>query len=445
MFLGRVLDETPAVVFLVDDQLVIRWANRTTEAVFGYPVDEVVGSSVLDFVDASSNPDAVESVVTAMGGRGPRLPMVFRANARDGSILTVEVTANVQLHDPVLGGLVVHLRPWDERHLLDRTLDAMAAGAPADTALRLLVDVLGSETVGAPAALVSDLRQGRAAGIVAAPGLLADLSGPGPGCSDAVASAWSSLLDRSDGAVHDVADLPPILRDPARAEGFQTLWVWPADPGHQRLASAWAVAWRSEPHLDRDEGRRTMMARVANLGGLILHRARQDEALARAAAHDALTGLPNRASLYDALDAQLGRLAEPAPAQVGVIYLDLDGFKPVNDRNGHGAGDRILAAIGSRLGAGAPPDALMARLGGDEFALVMATTGLEAMVDLAHRLVDVVGAPVELRAGEEVTVGVSAGVAVTADPACSADALIDAADRALYAAKRAGGGVKASD
>lgn len=445
MFLRRLLDETPAVVFLVDDQLVIRWANRAIEAVFGYSVDEVLGASVLDFVDASSNPDAVDSVVTAMGGRGPRLPMVFRANARDGSTLTVEVTANVQLDDPVLGGLVVHLRPCQERDLLDRTLDAMAAGAPAETALRLLVDVLGSETVAAPAALVSGLRAGRAAGIVAAPGLHPDLSGPGTGCSDAVAAAWIPLLDRSDGDVHDVAALPPALRDPARADGYQTLWVWPADPGHERAASSWAVAWRSEPHLDRDQGRRLMMARVANLGGLILHRARQDEALARAAAHDALTGLPNRASLYDALDAQLGQLAEPAPAQVGAIYLDLDGFKPVNDRNGHGAGDRILAEIGSRLAAESPPGAVMARLGGDEFALVMATTGIEPMVDLAQRLVEVVRSPVGLRPGEEVTVGVSAGVAVTADPDCTADALIDAADRALYAAKRAGGGVRVAE
>ena len=128
-----------------------------------------------------------------------------------------------------------------------------------------------------------------------------------------------------------------------------------------------------------------------------------------------------------------------------MVYLDLDGFKPVNDRHGHGAGDRILAEIGARLAAEAPPGAVMARLGGDEFALVMATTGTEPMVALAHRLVEAVRAPVDLRPGEEVAVGVSAGVAVTADRGCTADALVDAADRALYAAKRAGGGVRVAE
>ena len=250
MFLGRVLDETPAVVFLLDDQLVIRWANRTVEAVFGYGVDEVVGSSVLDFVDASSNPVAVESVITAMGGRGPRLPMVFRAKARDGSTLTVEVTANVQLHDPVLEGMVVHLRPWQERDLLDRTLDAMAAGAPAATALGLLVEVLGSETVGAPAALVSDLRDGRAAGIVAAPDLPRRPERPGV----RVLGRRRLGLGPAPGprATARCTTWPTSPRCSATrpgTEGYETLWVWPADQGHPAtgLRLGGGVALRAAP------------------------------------------------------------------------------------------------------------------------------------------------------------------------------------------------------
>jgi diguanylate cyclase (GGDEF)-like protein len=153
--------------------------------------------------------------------------------------------------------------------------------------------------------------------------------------------------------------------------------------------------------------------------------------------HDPLTGLANRA-LFDAqLEltlAQAGRSALTA----GVILIDLDRFKPVNDELGHQAGDRVLVEAARRLRGCLRAGDLPARLGGDEFAVVLGPT-VEARPGeaVAARLVDVLGEPYRL-GGRTLAVGASAGLALWPAHARTAEALVERADRALYAAKAAG-------
>ena len=157
-----------------------------------------------------------------------------------------------------------------------------------------------------------------------------------------------------------------------------------------------------------------------------------------AASHDPLTGLLNRRGLDRVLD-EAGESGEA----LGLLLLDLDGFKVINDRHGHQAGDDLLKQVAMRLKGVVRPGDIVARLGGDEFALLV--RGVEdavALSEVADRAVSVVMAPVLLM-GQFVTVGASVGVSVKPERDSghwTAEVLTRAADQALYGAKRAGKG-----
>ena len=426
------LDHAPALVMLIDDELTIRWVNQTAGDLFGYTTDEAIGRSVLEFLDPDWDPAAFDSIGTALRSEGMRLPMTFRVIAADGTRSILEVTANSQFHNPDVSGFVVYARPWNERWLLDRMLEAMASGEPMETSLELLVEVAGAETIGAPASLMFDRHVTRVRGAVAAPELGTDLVGPVEGCAPDVAAAWMKLLDRPNGEMYDVDDLPEPLAAAARSAGYRTLYLWPADDPHDRDVRAWAAAWRTEQQLDADETRREMMARLATLAAMVVDRSRAADDLSWAATHDELTGLRNRSSVYDELETMLDG---SAPTPVGVVYVDLDGFKPVNDRLGHSAGDRVLQEVAQRMLEVTPDDAVLARLGGDEFVIV-AERDVDQLTAIAARIIAAVAQPIVLRADDPpVTIGASAGVAVSRHRTHSADHLIDAADRGLYESK----------
>ena len=167
------------------------------------------------------------------------------------------------------------------------------------------------------------------------------------------------------------------------------------------------------------------------------------EALARhQATHDALTGLPNRLLFMDRIETALDRGHRHA-TPFAVAYIDIDGFKPVNDRHGHQIGDELLKAIAERLRLNIRATDTVSRLGGDEFALI-----LENAVDtpaMALRLCrEICGAlrePYRLpaAAGEvEVEIGASVGIAMFPEHGEDVDPLIRSADAAMYTAKKSG-------
>lgn len=157
-----------------------------------------------------------------------------------------------------------------------------------------------------------------------------------------------------------------------------------------------------------------------------------------AASHDSLTGLANRRGL----ERVLGEARE-AGAPLGLLLIDLDGFKPVNDRYGHHAGDDLLKQVGGRLQAMVRPGDLVARLGGDEFAIVVRGMDDAAVLsDIAERAVALIKAPFVVL-GQIVTIGASVGISVPSagDSAnWTVESLTRSADQALYGAKRAGKG-----
>jgi len=160
--------------------------------------------------------------------------------------------------------------------------------------------------------------------------------------------------------------------------------------------------------------------------------------LERMAQFDQLTELPNRYLLQDRL-AQLCHRSSRDGTRLALLYLDLDGFKPINDRHGHAAGDHLLRTIAARLLDSVRKSDTVARLGGDEFVIVVdGFLSFAQLHALARKIVEVVGEPVEWR---DATLSCSVSIGVAAyPPAVSWEALIDAADRAMYQAKAKGRG-----
>ena len=158
--------------------------------------------------------------------------------------------------------------------------------------------------------------------------------------------------------------------------------------------------------------------------------------LAYQARHDPLTGLANRAVLSDELARVMPRRSGP----VAVLYLDLDGFKQVNDTHGHEAGDLVLACVAERLSAAVRASDLVVRLGGDEFVLLCPDLPEDGAIRLAERVLGDVAEPIRFR-GELLDIGASVGIAAYGPDAPAGDSdVLRTADMAMYQAKKQGRG-----
>lgn len=150
--------------------------------------------------------------------------------------------------------------------------------------------------------------------------------------------------------------------------------------------------------------------------------------------HDPLTGLPNRRTFLDQTNR---RLKSKSLRRFSVIYMDLDGFKLVNDRHGHMVGDTLLVEVARRLQEVVMDCVLVARMGGDEFVIKTRQTDREELETLCQRLLHAMSEPFDI-AGLSVRIGASAGIAVAPDDGGEADVLLKNADAALYRAKQDG-------
>lgn len=198
--------------------------------------------------------------------------------------------------------------------------------------------------------------------------------------------------------------------------------------------AAQAFRWGAEDYLVKgrfgpQELRRAML--------FAAERKRAERRVSQLAHTDALTGLANRAAFMDRVRRAVAQ-ARRNRTRLSLLYLDLDGFKGINDSLGHAAGDAVLQAFADRLVRGVRPYDVVARLGGDEFAILLEDVRASADVEhVAQRLVDSMAPPVVIPEGN-LNVATSIGIGTFPEGGDTPDALLADADAAMYAAKRSG-------
>lgn len=224
-----------------------------------------------------------------------------------------------------------------------------------------------------------------------------------------------------------------------------------SDQFYQRLASETQGHWQGETWCRRKNGeifpvwesvRAVLEADgkvnhfVASIADITPLR-RAEEKINHLAYHDPLTGLPNRMLFYDRLDRAL-ELTEREKGFGAVLFIDLDGFKSINDTLGHSSGDLLLQTVAMRLQGMVRSSDTVARMGGDEFVVVVADMKRpEAVSQVAHKLLESITLPMDL-AGERVGVSASIGIAIFPSDGTDRQSLMRAADTAMYSAKAKG-------
>lgn len=153
------------------------------------------------------------------------------------------------------------------------------------------------------------------------------------------------------------------------------------------------------------------------------------------AQHDSLTGLRNRASFRQELLHACERAKRSPRYDVALLFIDLNGFKLINDTHGHAAGDLVLSIVADRLRQVSRSADMVARMGGDEFTLLMQGANANQTEHIAQRIEESLQQVIDLRGGKSVNVSASIGIARWQEHATDADALLNAADQAMYVAK----------
>ncbi|MCC5954044.1 MAG: GGDEF domain-containing protein [Acidimicrobiia bacterium] len=443
--LASLVDQHTDAVVVVDDHGTVVYANDSI-ALLGWRPEDMVGTAAFDYVHPDDLGRAAASTAAASADARP-YPGLIRLRGASGDYQHVEVQPGSATSVDGASYLVFNVRDnqVNEAHWV--TLAAVVAGEPTAESLQRLASGLSTDVDG-PMAIAFDHGDSRQV-VGTLPSVLA--LGDGADTDEASTDPFDRAMATSDVVVASTADLGPVAAAAARTLGLDRVVLVPvSDPATDRPALI--VQWPPDENM-AEVLREALTRRPAQLVRLILQRRADQARLEHMALHDDLTRLANRAQLFVAMERSA---AGRAPA--ALAYLDLDGFKAVNDRFGHLAGDRVLQAVAERLTDVARGSDLVARLGGDEFAVLAAgVADVETADALGKRIADAVvvtlddtGAVMETasagtaddgneRVAPTTTVAASVGVAPLL-PGDDLDAVVHAADEALYGAKRAGKG-----
>jgi diguanylate cyclase (GGDEF)-like protein/PAS domain S-box-containing protein len=423
-------DQVNDFVAMIDLVGNVAFANRFTERLLGLSREDAIGSNIAEFV----HPDDVERGLRVIGMMAAdtmdvaATPAVYRIRRGDGSWCPVEINASSITTEQGQELVLILGRYSGDRNLQDRIMESLIGGGSP------------TETVGLIPAF-GEWRHAEDHYVV----FFADDHGHPLGVGSAVGcslrtlggdrSPWARAMATNTEIVAGLDDLPDDLRQATEAAGLTDCWAIPVmDPLHDHPAVI--VGWRRVTVPDIEVHRYALETMARNLL-LILQWRLQATSLRRAARRDPLTGVANRTGFWEVLESIGSRQDEP---RVGVLYVDLDGFKGVNDQYGHRVGDQVLTIAAHRINAALRPGDSVARLGGDEFAVVCRNCVDDGdVVTIAGRLVAALQEPFALE-GATVTISASIGVAVVDAAGLDPDELLDVADRALYHAKNAGRG-----
>jgi diguanylate cyclase (GGDEF)-like protein/PAS domain S-box-containing protein len=373
--------------------LTITHANDRLSELLGYPPGSLVGSRAFWHVDRRDLA-AVRTMTTEWAGSAGTRVSEFRLRSRNGDAVWVETVLSDAREDPAVGAYVLNLREIGDRKLAEEQLRS------SEQLFRILVHHLADGAI-----VVDDEARIAFVSERAAEALGAEV--------DELRGTVVPLRETDDGlelgGVAPVGRRPPLYRLPTEVLGPKGRWYHLAghDLSDDPVVSGWILVLR-----DITDSR----VRVARLR--------------REVEEDSLTGLLNRRGLESRVATHLAK-----GRTVGVGFLDLDGFKIVNDTHGHSSGDALLCAVAARLRRCVRPGDEVARFGGDEFVVAFVDLPSESeLVEMTNRVLDAVAGSYATDHGT-VEVGVSAGWSV-ALPGTDVQEALRRADFRMYEQKR---------
>ncbi|MEQ8718044.1 MAG: GGDEF domain-containing protein [Acidimicrobiales bacterium] len=410
----RCLDVTCAI----DGEGRITYVSPSVTDALGYEPSDVLGRSFLAFIDPTDVERAMAVYVASRTRSEPDGAANYRLLHADGSWVRFDITG-VPLDDTAPHeDFVLQLRRGQDAHLLTQLLEGLLAGADTAEVLAPLVDFGGWRSDQYLCTVVWEDVNGvlRRVGDVVAAEIcgLADVDGP-----------WRDALQAGTERIVDAASLDAGLARHARDGDLHTAWIVPV-PDRRGRRDAVITVWTRRVGL-AVELTASWVRVLRDLVEVILAWRDSLERLEHAARHDDLTRLANRATFA-------AELAAASGGEKSLLYIDLDGFKPVNDMHGHSTGDLVLRAVAERIRSAVRPGDVVGRVGGDEFAVLCRDCGRHEAAAIADRVLAVLSEPIVVGA---TTFGITASIGIAAGT--DAEDLVDAADQAQLLAKRAGG------
>lgn len=447
-------DEAPVAYFSTTANDVITRVNGTLLAWTGYREDELVGRRFGDILDEGTQLFYETRHIPVLRLAGEVREVALRVLRADGSVLPVLLNS-VMVPGP--DGLPRSIRTamFDATDRSQYERDLLAERRAAESAAVRVQILQNASSAFSASATELDLAETLAeivrSAVAAGQACVAMLDDSGALQVIAGVNPLEGMISPSDvRAGPDAIDLNlPVVVNATDADGpyphvvaalvtarLATVTIFPLARDGQPMGVVAAFFGR-ERSLEQDA--LDLVASICRQAGQSLVRIRLQEQLAHLALHDQLTGLPNRALLREEVGRSLASAAR-AGLPLTLMYLDLDGFKPVNDKLGHTHGDDVLREVARRLAADVREGDLVGRLGGDEFVLICQDTDRTQAEQIAERLRVALQEPYP-GLPTTFTVSASVGVVVLNPPPhneVDADDLLALADDEMYAAKNAG-------
>jgi len=404
---------SPDLIAVIDASGALKYASPAAEAMLGYGGTEIIGKSAFDLVHPVDQIGALEGFASTLSSSDSlALPLLVRLQHADCTWLATEIIGTNHLDDPEIEGMVLNIRDVSESM---RTEEALRE---SEERYRLIVE-LAREGI-----CVVDA----AGNTTFANHALVDLLG-----TTVTEMLGRSLFD----FIHEDERADARSRIEREAHAAHTPadeTVHPGNGEHDvRLVTlddrlVWARVRSSA--MRRHDG--TYLGAIMFVTDVTERRA-LEQRLAEEALRDPLTGVANRTELFEVLTPILEQGALTA-----ALYVDLDGFKEVNDKFGHTLGDDLLCSVAARVRGAIREVDTLARVGGDEFVVICRELdATEEAVTIGRRIREVLGQPFRLAVG---SVRIDASIGIAFGRAPDADGLIARADQALYRAKRKGRG-----
>ena len=376
--------------------------NPAAERIFGYSADEIVGESILRLFPFELRGEEGKIIHRIVNGERVQHYETVRQR-KDGTKFPASITISPisDRNDKIIGASKI-VRDISTRRALE---DNMRLSA--------IVFEYASEAI-----IIAD-NDGRFIHVNKA---FTEITGFG--LEDVIGKTPALFKSSRQGP-----DVPIQMLADLKAQGHCQGEVW----SRRKAGEAFAVLVNVSRVEEQDGSPGRYIAIFADITTI----REQQELLERMAHYDLLTNLPNRILLAERLERSIKK-SDKHKIELAVAYLDLDGFKEINDTLGHSVGDEVLAVVGRRMSATLRDSDTLARIGGDEFVLLIEfEQGSEEYLSALHRILTVCKEPVQAE-GKEVVLSVSAGVTIYPNDNSSPDLLLRHADQAMYEAKQAG-------